>query len=71
LSRAAENGDEEVVKLLLDYGAQPDIEDESKCTPLSRAIEGGNAAIVRHLLAKKAKVDYTYKLVSGSSHICE
>jgi ankyrin repeat protein len=69
LSRAAEKGDEDVVKLLLDNGAQPGLEDESRCTPLSRAIEGGKAAIVQHLLAKEAKVDYTYKLVSGSGRI--
>jgi hypothetical protein len=31
---------------------------------LSRAIEGGNAAVVELLLAQGAKVDYRYRLVS-------
>jgi hypothetical protein len=37
LSRAAEKGDERVVKLLLENGAQPDFEDEEGQTQLSRA----------------------------------
>jgi ankyrin repeat protein len=50
--------------LLLKNGAQPDFEDENSCTPLSRAIEGGNAAVVELLLAQGVKVDYRYTFVS-------
>ena len=64
MSRAAEEGDETVVKLLLKNGAQPDIEDEDRWTPLSRAIEGGNAGVVELLLAQGAKADFRYKIVS-------
>ena len=66
MSRAAEMNHEEVVKLLLKNGAQPDFEDENGCTPFSRAIETGNAAIVE-LLLPRAKVDYQYRTVSKSN----
>jgi ankyrin repeat protein len=54
------------VELLLENGAQPDFEDEDehRCTPLSRAIETGNAAVIELLLAHGAKVDYQYETVS-------
>ena len=64
MSRAAEEGDETVVELLLKNGAQPDIEDESRWTPLSRAIERGIPDIVALLLAHGAKVDFRYPFVS-------
>ena len=57
------------VELLLKNGAQPDLEDEDKCTPLSRAIERGNASITRLLLAQGAKIDYNYRIVSESDHM--
>jgi ankyrin repeat protein len=69
LSRAAEIGDEAIVKLLLKNGAQPDFEDENRCTSLSRAIEKGNVAAVQLLLAQGAKTDYQYKAVSEFNHI--
>jgi ankyrin repeat protein len=53
-----------VVELLLKNGAQPDFEDENRCTPLSRAIEGGNDSVVELLLAQGVKVDFPYKFVS-------
>jgi Heterokaryon incompatibility protein (HET)/Ankyrin repeats (3 copies) len=42
LSGATAMGHEAIVKLLLVRGAQPDLEDKSGQTPLSRAIEGHN-----------------------------
>jgi ankyrin repeat protein len=64
LSRAAEKGDEGVVKLLLENGAQPDFEDENHQTPLSRAVEGGSVAIIQLLLSQEAKMDHKYCIVS-------
>jgi len=46
LSQAAEEGNEGIVKLLLENGAQPDFEDEDGKTPLSRAVGAGQAVIV-------------------------
>jgi ankyrin repeat protein len=75
LSRAAEIGDKAVVELLLKNGAQPDLEDEKGCTPLSRAIEGDqgdegkHAVVVQLLLAEGVKVNYRYELVSKTNHI--
>ena len=64
MSRAAEKGDERVVKLLLKNGAGPDFEDEGGQTPLSRAVEGGTVAVVQLLLAEEVKMDYKYNIVS-------
>jgi ankyrin repeat protein len=52
------------VELLLRNGAQPDFEDKDRCTPLSRAVDKGKAAVVELLLAQGVKVDYRYKIVS-------
>ena len=64
MSRAAENGDERVVKLFLEKGAQPDFGDKNGQTPLSRAIEKGSIAVVQLLLAKDVKIDFIYSIVS-------
>jgi ankyrin repeat protein len=64
LSRAVENGDERIVKLLLENGAQPDFGDEEGQAPLSRAIEKGSVAVMQLLLAKGAKIDFKYNIVS-------
>jgi ankyrin repeat protein len=64
LSRAAEKGDERVVKLLLENGAQSDFRDEEGQTPLSRAVESGSVAVVQLLLAKEVKMDFKYNYVS-------
>ena len=69
MSRAAEKGNETVVKLLLENGAQPDFEDEDGQTPLSQTVEKGNVAVVQLLLAKEVKMDFSYKTVSGR-HPC-
>ena len=52
------------MELLLKNGAQPDFEDENRCTPLSRVIETGNAEVIELLLSQGAKVDYQYRIVS-------
>jgi ankyrin repeat protein len=57
-------GDERVVKLLLEKGAQPDFGDNNGQMPLSQALEKGSVAVVQLLLAKEAKMDYKYKIVS-------
>jgi ankyrin repeat protein len=64
LSRAVDKGDERVVKLLLENGAQPDFEDENDQTPLLRAIEKGSVAVVHLLLAKGAGMHHKYISVS-------
>jgi ankyrin repeat protein len=64
LSRAAEKGDERIVKLLLENGAGPDFEDDDSETPLSRAVEGGSVAVVQLLLDEEVKMDYKYNTVS-------
>ena len=63
MSRAVEKGDERVVKLLLENGAQPDFGDENGQTPLSRAVEKGSVAVVQLLLAKEVKIDFKYDIV--------
>ena len=56
MSRAAENGDEAVVELLLKNGAQPDFEDVDGQTPLSRAKLAGNTAVLQ-LLNRSISID--------------
>jgi ankyrin repeat protein len=52
------------VELLLRKGAHPDFKDVNHQTSLARAIEGGNVAVVRLLLARDATIDYKYTIVS-------
>jgi ankyrin repeat protein len=52
------------VKLLLENGAQPDFGDEEGQAPLSRAVEKGSIDVVQLLLAKEAKMDFKYNIVS-------
>ena len=68
MSRAAEKGDERAVKLLLENGAQSDAEDENGQKPLSRAVEGGNVAVVQLLLAQEVKLDFKYRITIVSKH---
>jgi ankyrin repeat protein len=58
-----------MVKLLLENGSRPDLEDVDGQTPLSRAVEEGSVAVVELLFAKVAKMEYKYNIVSGSIHI--
>ena len=69
MSRTAEKGNDRVARLLLEHGARPDFEDENGHTPLSRAVEEGSVAVVQLLLAKEAKMDYNFKIVSEPIHI--
>jgi hypothetical protein len=48
------------------YMPMADFEVEKRYTPLSQAIETGNAAVIELLLAQGAKVDYQYTIVSNS-----
>ena len=61
---AADKGDKGLLELLFKYGAQPDFQDKDRCTPLSRAIEKTNMAVIELLLAQGAKVDYQYTNVN-------
>ena len=49
-----------MVDLLLKNGAQPDSRDRGGQTPLTLAIEGGNAEVIQLLLDKGVKVDNWY-----------
>jgi ankyrin repeat protein len=55
------------MELLLQHGASPDLEDESGWTPLARAVEDGNIAVLQLLLTREAKIDYIYNVVSESN----
>ncbi|KAL5331220.1 hypothetical protein ACEPPN_000749 [Leptodophora sp. 'Broadleaf-Isolate-01'] len=57
LSYAAERGQEAVVRLLLEKGADVESKCNSNRTPLSRAAENGQEAVVRLLLEKGADVE--------------
>ena len=52
------------MKLLLENGAQPDFKAQNSQTPLSRAVDGENVAVVQLLIAKGAKINFKYKIVS-------
>ena len=52
------------MELLLQNGAHPDFEDDHGQTSLARAIEGGSIAVVQLLLARDAKINYKYTIVS-------
>ncbi|PTB64883.1 ankyrin [Trichoderma citrinoviride] len=56
LIEAIKNNDEELVWLLLKWGAQPDLLDRNKWSALLHAIKGGNSNIVWLLVSNKADV---------------
>ena len=57
------------MELLLQNGAYPDFEDVHHQTSLARAIEGGGVAVVQLLLAREAKINYKYTIVSELDYI--
>ncbi|XP_056692868.1 potassium channel AKT1 [Spinacia oleracea] len=46
---AASNGSEKCVRLLLDYGADPNCRDQEGSITLWDAMQGGHGAVVKHL----------------------
>ena len=50
LVRAAKYGNEEIVKLIVQYGAEVDIKSYNGNTPLIKASEAGHEGIVKFLL---------------------
>ena len=57
LLSAASQGNPDTVALLLEKGADPDIGNRNKFTPLMVAADAGHAAVVDHLLAAGADVN--------------
>ena len=55
--RAAQNGNEAVVKLLLEKGADMESKDKDGRTSLSWAAQNGNEAVVKLLLEKGADLE--------------
>ncbi|KAJ6439381.1 ankyrin repeat protein [Purpureocillium lavendulum] len=53
---AAKTGSKDMVELLLQYGANLQFRTR-RATPLSRAIESGNAALIKHLVAEYTAYD--------------
>ncbi|GLA32527.1 hypothetical protein AnigIFM63326_000736 [Aspergillus niger] len=60
LSHAAEYNKVEIMKILLEHQACPDLPDTDTYTPLVRAIDRGRLESVRVLLEGGAEVDYLY-----------
>lgn len=56
---AAKNGQETIVALLLNRKADPDVADAANRTALLYAVSGEHEEIVKLLVAKGAKTDYT------------
>ena len=65
LAWAARYGQVEVVRLLLDKGANVNTRDKHKSTPLQNAVQSGNLETMRLLLDKSENVDERNK--SGST----
>lgn len=51
---AAERGKRDVIELLLDYGADPNVNVDIDCGPLARAAASGDIAMVEFLLERGA-----------------
>ena len=57
LGLAVDKGRLDVIKLLVDHGANLEMQDERTLTPLQVAAPGGSRTVVEYLLKKGAKVD--------------
>ncbi|HCC72973.1 MAG TPA: hypothetical protein DEP89_04235, partial [Methylophilaceae bacterium] len=58
LMYAAKNGDIKTIETLLDHGADPNIVDKYKCSPLMYASREGNADAVALFIKRGLKIDY-------------
>ena len=57
LHKASEEGHIDVAKLLIDGGANPEVEDEHERTPLHYAVIGGYEDVIQLLIAHGATTD--------------
>ena len=62
LAWAATEGHEQVVYVLLNAGANPDIQSHSWCTALMEATKGDHKNIVKALVGRKADTNITGKV---------
>ena len=67
LHQAVAKNDPAALARLLDQGAKIDERDTRGCTPLYRAVEAGNKALVEQLLARGAKPSLDAFLKSGNT----
>jgi ankyrin repeat protein len=65
---AANNGFAEAAALLLELGADPDLETSSGCTPLHAAALNGHAAVAECLVAAGCDVDLQSQNGSSALH---
>ena len=66
LHYASERGHLKVVEALLSKGAEIDVEDEDRCTPLMLAVKNQKFAIMCHLIKAGANVKRLVDYFSGS-----
>jgi ankyrin repeat protein len=67
LLQAAQNGREDIVSVLLEAGASPDVIDGTGKTPLILAARSGHAGVVRRLLEAGARLDLVEREVGADA----